>query len=1301
MPANITPTPAEASLVNQIFLHADPQKLGVITGDAAVKVFDGSKLPAAVLGEIWSLADEDNNGWLSKKGVAIVVRLMGWAQKGEPVSEALIQKPGPLPRIEGISTVTQQNTGMSLPKSPLPYFPPLSPQDKEKFDSYFIKYGATNGLLSGEKARDVFLKSKLPNEQLLQIWNLADTQDRGALDSTDFAIGMYFIQGLMSGKISFIPTSLPPGLYQQAGGGGVASHMTGGSGNFSPAPGSAFSIQPQYTGQRSQIQPNHTGMSNQARSPALPPRPAVPSIAARSLSPPIRPPVSVAPTPAWDITPADKARFDQWFDDLDKDKVGFIEGSVAVPFMIQSGLPGEVLAVVWDLSDLNNDGKLTRDGFAVAMHLIQRKLGGGEIPATLPPSLIPPSMRQAQPPAAPEPQKDLFSFDDSPPASPVPSQATGNKYQTLQPQRTGPLQTMTPQPTGGRSVSMPLDPFAASLQQPNYTGSARNLLDDDEPTTSTSPPLQDQSAEIGNVKNQLASTNNSLEKTRSDREAIEQSLATQASQLSALQVQLSSAKAAYETEIKLFTTLKDRHTSQQAEIEKIRQELISAESDLSAKRVEKAEIEGAFMRDKEDKRELERRMIEAGQQIEAIKAEVEKLKKAAKQQKGLLAIAKKQLATKEAERAKAQDELQEANAELEEVTKETEETEAALAKLEMPQPKPAAPPIPPRATSSETIASADTLAFAASQPLPVTPDPVVSPSASIKSNNPFERLAMGNSQSRTGSPFSPFPSAPVGNPAEDDDIFASFAQPEKALSDEGGAQSTEGLPYDAPEPARTQSPDNSNKLTVEASEQPPVSPNETELFHTPPTSARALSPSDTSLHSLDGASSKFPAIDAVTAQISNEVAAAPASSKPANGNDDFDDLFGSAIQEKEIDESDSSDESDDEIPLAELNKSGNKPPAASQDSEKSKEGAKPAENNAQSFDDIFASSPPTKPTETAPPAATSDFDDIFNPTPAAVATQPTGDVAKSNGDADLFPPVDSKPAVAGVDAFDEALGLSTSTASKPAPAPAFSFDAAFDDNFDFSAAKADSPPVTAAAQPAQPPAAATNGASFDDIFSTAGPVNGHSGEATTSTTPSQISAQPTEAPKPEPAATSFDEAFNPAPTASPKPAPTVSTSSPPPTAPSTSPFPTGSPTTSPKNSLSSGRPRPSSPLAVRSHTPPPRTSSPKPRLSSSSSKDGLEKPKEPAPRHSKLSLRLPFGKKKNKDKHEPMPTTSSSHLTPHKETPERSVTPAGDDDVEAVKQLTDMGFSRSQAIDALERYGYDVPRALNTLLGAP
>ena len=47
-----------------------------------------------------------------------------------------------------------------------------------------------------------------------------------------------------------------------------------------------------------------------------------------------------------------------------------------------------------------------------------------------------------------------------------------------------------------------------------------------------------------------------------------------------------------------------------------------------------------------------------------------------------------------------------------------------------------------------------------------------------------------------------------------------------------------------------------------------------------------------------------------------------------------------------------------------------------------------------------------------------------------------------------------------------------------------------------------------------------------------------------------------------------------------------------------------------------------------------------------------------------------------------------------------TVTPPAGDDVEAVKVITGMGFTRAQAVTALELSDYDVPKALNSLLGA-
>jgi epidermal growth factor receptor substrate 15 len=90
--STFSPTPGETALTSQIFTLADPQNLGIVTGDAAVKVLSGANLSHAVLGEVWGIADKDNNGFLTRKGVAIALRLIGHAQKGEPVAESLLDK---------------------------------------------------------------------------------------------------------------------------------------------------------------------------------------------------------------------------------------------------------------------------------------------------------------------------------------------------------------------------------------------------------------------------------------------------------------------------------------------------------------------------------------------------------------------------------------------------------------------------------------------------------------------------------------------------------------------------------------------------------------------------------------------------------------------------------------------------------------------------------------------------------------------------------------------------------------------------------------------------------------------------------------------------------------------------------------------------------------------------------------------------------------------------------------------------------------------------------------------------------
>ena len=59
--------------------------------------------------------------------------------------------------------------------------------------------------------------------------------------------------------------------------------------------------------------------------------------------------------------------------------------------LIKSKLPSKELGKIWRLADVDQDGLLDDEEFALAMHLIKVKTAGHPIPDDLPQHLIPPS----------------------------------------------------------------------------------------------------------------------------------------------------------------------------------------------------------------------------------------------------------------------------------------------------------------------------------------------------------------------------------------------------------------------------------------------------------------------------------------------------------------------------------------------------------------------------------------------------------------------------------------------------------------------------------------------------------------------------------------------------------------------------------------------------------------------------------------------------------------------------------------------------------------------------------------------
>lgn len=279
------------------------------------------------------------------------------------------------------------------PQSPVPsnQIPPISLQEKANYAQLFNR-SAPNGTLEGGAARDIFLKLGLPNETLIHIWNLVDTQRRGKLELKEFVLALHLIRSITKGTLQQLPSSIPPDLLD----------------SFNDLARS------------SSVSSNSSTRYSQRPAPRQPVAAPISQAAGKSTD--------------WTIPPLDKAKFDSYFENLDKSKAGVIGAAEVVPFLMTSNLSEEVLAQIWDLADTHHSGKFTKIEFAIAMFLVQQKLQGRELPTTLPSLLLSSVSNSTQQqhqrvgstsstPAPPSSINDLLSLGNAL-ASPTPTTPT-------------------------------------------------------------------------------------------------------------------------------------------------------------------------------------------------------------------------------------------------------------------------------------------------------------------------------------------------------------------------------------------------------------------------------------------------------------------------------------------------------------------------------------------------------------------------------------------------------------------------------------------------------------------------------------------------------------------------------------------------------------------------------------------------------------------------------------------------------------------------------------------------------------
>jgi hypothetical protein len=87
-------SPQERAYYDQLFSIIDKNDSGVLPGQDALPFLVSSNLPQTTLGEVWALADPENNGFLTREAWYRAARLIGWMQKNgqSTVDESLVNK---------------------------------------------------------------------------------------------------------------------------------------------------------------------------------------------------------------------------------------------------------------------------------------------------------------------------------------------------------------------------------------------------------------------------------------------------------------------------------------------------------------------------------------------------------------------------------------------------------------------------------------------------------------------------------------------------------------------------------------------------------------------------------------------------------------------------------------------------------------------------------------------------------------------------------------------------------------------------------------------------------------------------------------------------------------------------------------------------------------------------------------------------------------------------------------------------------------------------------------------------------
>ncbi|KAI5968317.1 hypothetical protein CANMA_002533 [Candida margitis] len=228
---------ADYQRFSQLFAKTVGSVQGELGGTQAKEIFLKARLPTPTLGQIWSLVDRNNSGLLHVGEFVIAMHLVQGVLSGnikqlppflpDYVWKSVESASGPIsppPQSPNLyqNQQSSRQTSVSSQQTAIRHPPAdeskadasewaVTPVMKAQYDSIFNNLDKEHvGHLNPEQVASFLMTSKLDQQDLATIWDLADIQNTGLFTKLEFSIALFLVNRKASGKN--LPNVIPDSL---------------------------------------------------------------------------------------------------------------------------------------------------------------------------------------------------------------------------------------------------------------------------------------------------------------------------------------------------------------------------------------------------------------------------------------------------------------------------------------------------------------------------------------------------------------------------------------------------------------------------------------------------------------------------------------------------------------------------------------------------------------------------------------------------------------------------------------------------------------------------------------------------------------------------------------------------------------------------------------------------------------------------------------------------------------------------------------------------------------------------------